>query len=374
MIYVCCFAVSIFFAHLAQQSKNKGVMILCSLISILVPSILGGLRATGIGTDTAGYGYDHYRLAANSQAFLSFLNLFGKVSQYRELGYKALCYFAAKNLGHVNWCYFLYQLITVSCVYIGAYRHRKITSMAMIMFIFLFMFYNYSYNAMRQSMAAAIIFMGINYMETKKYGKFLFYIIAATFFHLSAVVAIPFLMIVHIGIASDFFKKNIVLRIIFIYGSLIFLVFARVLMMRVISFIPILNKYSHYFFSKYNDSGIVWGLVLLFTGELILLLLYNRGALKAFNKGGFNKDNVSYYKFQAVFLIIYLVAVRFFTRVLDYSSYANMIILAALPNFVKNKHLKVLITLAVISALFLWWLWRYIYHGHSDTWPYKSIL
>lgn len=144
-------------------------------------------------------------------------------------------------------------------------------------------------------------------------------------------------------------------------------------MMDMVNSFAVLSKYDSYFDSIYNEGGIVWGLVLILAGELAVVALYTKGAEKSFRAHGLG-DSVNFYKFQAEFMLIYLIAVRFFSRVLDYSSYVNMILLAALPSFVREKYMKVIITCSVIGVTLFWWLWKTIHMGHGETYPYRSIL
>ena len=51
MIYLACFAVSGFFAYLANRTDKRRMFLLFSFISILIPVLLAGFRAYSIGID-----------------------------------------------------------------------------------------------------------------------------------------------------------------------------------------------------------------------------------------------------------------------------------------------------------------------------------
>ncbi|MBQ4430587.1 MAG: EpsG family protein, partial [Synergistaceae bacterium] len=233
MVYIACFLVSTLMAHVASRSKDRGLIILCSVVSILIPCVLGGLRAHGIGTDTKVYGYPDCRAALSASDFFSFL-----ASRRQEIGYSALCYGIMKTLGHQNWCYFAYQLITVSCVYIGLYKHREKISLPFALLIWFFIFYNPTYNNMRQSMAASIILMGFNNIESRRYSKFMLYVFVAFLFHRSSLLALPLIMVMYIVITSEAVRKNLWLKLLIFYGSTGFLFLVRNIFFMIIRSIP----------------------------------------------------------------------------------------------------------------------------------------
>ena len=73
MIYVVMFVFSTFFAYMASRAKNRGGVIFFSVICILLPSIIGGLRRVGVGVDTVVYALPHYSAAVRAVSFMDFL-------------------------------------------------------------------------------------------------------------------------------------------------------------------------------------------------------------------------------------------------------------------------------------------------------------
>ena len=112
-----------YFAYLASRSKRKSTIILYSIISIMIPVFLGGLRAKSVGTDTGGYGY---RDALDAIYSISFYDFMTHDATIREPLYKIVCYTFANLFQHPNGALFAYQLITVACVYVGCWRFRKV--------------------------------------------------------------------------------------------------------------------------------------------------------------------------------------------------------------------------------------------------------
>ena len=370
MIYILCFASSTFFAYMASRTKNKAGILMFSVISILIPSILGGLRAHGVGTDTGVYGIQNFMEAQHTVNMIDYV--IG--DKFFEAGYKLLVYVIANTLGHVNWCYFAFQLITVTCVYIGAFKHRDKISMPLSMLVFFFIYYNDTYNMMRQSMAAAIIFMEIDKLEKKQYLKFSAAIIVASLFHGSAFLAFPLLLGMHFIITSLTQDKKNGLNIFIVYASLLLLILFRPVMVYITNSIAFFAKYRAYFSSlKYSEVAVTQSFGMLLLGELIMVLFYGKGAVKLFQNS--DTDNFSFYRFNLLFCTLFVLAVRFFTsRILAYQYYANNLVLAALPRFVQDKHLRLIVSTVVLCVYAFYWWHIYVVRGNSATWPYRSIL
>ena len=361
---LCTIAVifSTFFAWLASRVKNKHVMILCSIISILIPSIVGGIRQVGVGVDTIGYGEPDAIAAYNSQSFKDF-TVSGRGN--KELGYQFLCYVTMKTLGHVNWCFFFYQLITIGCFYVGAYKHRKVAPLPLIMLIFISMHWIYSFNMMRQAMAASIIVMGIDHLEKKEYIKFMIYIIVAFFFHASALVCIGFVLGVHVMVASKTYFRHLMVFIILLmiinFRSITGLVFRFV---QIWDLVP--DRYVGYTLSSSGD----WGggsktITLSYIGTYILFCLYSRGGKKLL--GGLNLE---YYKFNTLIVLL-----NFFLsmgRILEYNLYIHSLTLSFMPFCVKNKYIRLLLIILVIYTVIVPTIRRDDLGGYF--FGYKSIL
>lgn len=363
MIYVYCFAGSIFFAYLAERAKNRDMIILYSIISILIPSLLGGLRTTAVGNDAGGYPVATLRAALSSENLLEFMDKYGS----REQGYQIVSYVTAKLFGHVNWLLFAYQLITVGCTYVGAYKHRKIAPLPFIMFMFFCMIHINSFNIIRQSMAAAIIFMGIDNMENKNYKKFMVYVIVATLFHTSAVLGGMLFISIHMVVNSKYYINQLYVRNIILYGTVAVLIWLKPLVNNIVQTIDLFIKYRNYDLLGADDPS--WSMTLILIGAYIMLTFYSRGATRVFGVQG-----KEFYKFHTIFCIIYYSMVRIMVRAFLYSEFVDIILLAALPNFVKEKYLKAMVYLTVIAVLFFHFWFLIIIKRVNHEWPYYSIL
>ena len=280
-----------------------------------------------------------------------------------------------KTLGHENWCYFAYQLLIVSCTYIGAYRHKDKISLPFTMLVWYLMFYNLTYNAIRQAMAISIIFMEMDKLETKQYLKFSIAVLIASLFHYSAYIAFVMLLGAHIVVMSKNVQKNLWLKSIVLYGALLSAVFARPIIGLLINTVPAISKYSYALTSaKFSETAAQNTLVVIMLGELLMFLLYRKKADQVFlHTSGIG--NIEFYQFNILVCVVFQLAIRFFVgRVLLYSEFINIIAIAAIPNFVKEKHLRFMVAMVVLAVMTYYWVRMYaVLHLH-ETWPYKAII
>ena len=375
MIYIVCFLTSSAFAWLASHAKDKAITFICSAISILILCVLGGLRAYSIGTDVMTYIYPDYRVAEMSWGFINFLT---QVS-YRESAYLFLVYISCKFFGHPNWALFFCQLITVTCFYIAAYRHRKIVSLPFFILVFCFVLYNQTYNVMRQHLANSIILMGINEMESRHYFKFSIYILAASLFHTSALIAFPFFIGFHWFMTSEPFVRNTLgLRVLTMLGMILSMFLFRQIILYFTSIIPGIEKYAGYVMSRrrWDTQGWQVSIVLIMATEFLVMTLYSKNVDKCLCLSALHVQGGRYfYKFMLLFCIMYQTIVSFFSgRLLIYFYGVNVLLLATLPQFVRDKHLRFILSAGIILVLAFYWWNTYVRGGASETYPYKSIL
>lgn len=371
MIYILVFMASVFFAWLAERSKNKSIIILCSVISILIPSILGGLRHYTVGVDSAGYGITISNMAMSSSSFLDFYNV-----NRIEPGCIILFYCGVKFCGTYSGAFFLFEFITMACFYIGAYKHRKFVPLSLVMFVFFCILYLRTYNEIRQSIAASIIFMGLNYLESKEYIKFSLYIAVAMMFHYSAGITIFMFLGFHLITTAEVYKKSIYLRLLLLLGTIVFLLFAFPIMNVVITYLGVMDKYSVYLNSDqitlgYNVSR--RALIVLYFGELLMFIFYNKGAVRFFNSLN-GEQNSYFYEFSIIFCLSYLTWIAFFDRILFYTDFANILVVSSLPFFVKEKNLRFLVFFTVLIIVLIFWYYKFLFKNTFMVWPYRSIL
>ena len=371
MIYIVCFIFSTFFAYLASRSKDKGVIILCSAISVLILCVLGGLRATSVGKDTLGYGFSMFARAMASENFFTFVE---KIGSY-EVGFMFLCYASTKIFENINGCMFVYQLFTIPFIYIGAYKHKDKVSLPFLWLIWCLMYYGSTISAMRQSVAIAIVFMELDKLEKGEYLKFSLAIAVAFIFHQSALMLIAFALAAHMVTTSEIIHKNVWLKIIVVYGSMVILLLSKAIILSLTSSVDVISKYYGYTNEFITSSTVAFRLapILLLLGEALMIMFYG---LRARQLLSFHMERgAEFYIYNILFCLLYEVGIRIMAnRVLMYPETINTIVLAALPRFVREKHLRIMVAAVVISVVaYHWYYFEVIVDGYG-IFPYRSIL
>lgn len=365
MVYVYVFLSSTFFAYLAGRSKDRAVIILCSAMSILIPSILGGIRTEHVGVDTGFYAIPNALQAREAASYLNY------ISNTREQGYHTVLFLVMRIFYHPNWALFAHEIITNTCVYIGTYKHKHLAPLHYIWLVYLISTYIGTFMFIRQYIAAAIIFLGIDKLEKQQYGKFSLYVITATLFHSSAPIAFFLLMGIFI-LSSEKYAGNKYFRNVMISISILAAFAARPIISNIVFALPLLGKYEGYLTSAtFNEMGGSIRASIMYIVELAMCFLYSRGSAKTFAKIG-DADIVQFYKANLIFLLIYENIVRFYSvRIIIYSRLVNILLLAALPGFVKEKHLKFIISVGVIVSILI----NFYMHTRSDElYPFRTII
>lgn len=161
---------------------NKAVFFL--IISVLLVSILAGLRDYSVGTDIKTYGNDLFYYARGNISFSDFID---RLSNIEPL-YLLLVYVSAKISSSPHMLYFLTGLLIYGFMMAGMVKNSKTTSLTVSWFSFLCLLYGDTYNAMRQSLAIAVGFWAFEYFKENKYLKFSIGIIASFFLHNTAII------------------------------------------------------------------------------------------------------------------------------------------------------------------------------------------
>lgn len=122
MIYIICFLLSMLFAGLAQKAykKNKVIGNLFSVIAILIPSILAGIRTTDIGIDVDIYVKNNFMWATHHTSLFVFTS---RVNS--DFLYLALNFFVSRFTNNLNIFLFIVQLINTVLVYSFIYSKKK---------------------------------------------------------------------------------------------------------------------------------------------------------------------------------------------------------------------------------------------------------
>lgn len=220
----------------------------------------------------------------NYETYYSWLDD-GGISLLMEPGYIYLSAIS-HSLGIPFWPFFItLKLLAFFCLlhFLRKYACKN-QFLVITFFLFIFGLYLYIDNPMRNLLAISISYFAYQYLDDKKWIKFLGVVLLATFFHSSAILLLflfPFypIKLKNWGLFLLFVLFNIV--IIFSYEFLIMKVIAA------FSFIPIIEaKVIHYFIDGSgleNNRLISLGFIVQFA--FFMLVLYKRKQIEAMPYG-----------------------------------------------------------------------------------------
>ena len=157
------------------------------IVMAAIPTLVAGLRFR-VGTDYGGY-YFHWLDYAN--------DFWSSLPRLHEPGYRAIAYLT-QRLGCQSGALtlFLASLITIGLGYWAVYRNSPHLFLPSVLFLFLGNWIG-SFNAVRQCLAAAVVFCGYQFLRDKKIWHYAVMVFVAFLFHRSAILMIAPYFFVH---------------------------------------------------------------------------------------------------------------------------------------------------------------------------------
>ena len=361
--YLITFFISGIFAFIASTSKKKEkkkMFILCSFIAILIPSILAGIRAPGVGTDTLVYIGPFFEKACNSTNVFKYIT-----NRNIEPLYLLVNYIISRFTNSVNVLYFALQLIIMTFVYLACLETKKDNYYLPYIF-FMILSFNRSLNMCRQTIAISIIlFACYRYAFNGKLAKFIVMVIIAAGFHKIAYIAISMYFIHYLINNKNYSTIN---KFALICALCVFFIGFQPIMKALINHNIINSKYDYYVSS--GNSNLIKIETILECLILFITLLLNRYLL---SKDKLNNTLTLFLVFDIVLYFLGIYA-NYAQRIAYFFGYFNIFILAEYINLFKNKKQKSVIAITLIMLLCIYSSYYYGYHNYHGTVPYKSIL
>ena len=227
-IVVFCFSTLILLAINKWKTGSLG-FIFWSIATILCLSLLAGLRASSVGTDTAGYALPLYEIASSKVHFADFyasnwfrIWRYSDVSSF-EIGYLAIIWLSSR-IGSFQVQLFLTSILTICPIYIAFVKKKYFASLPLAMFMFMFIEYNSTLNGMRQWIALSFVLLAIwGYYNPNisllKQIKVIILLLIAVSFHTSAILGV-FVLIVRWFLS----KGSVSARVLIVVGICLALV------------------------------------------------------------------------------------------------------------------------------------------------------
>lgn len=225
--YIISTLSSMLISYFAEKRDNKFLVIL----SVIILSLLSGLRGQSVGFDTANY-------YATFRDLLYFGTYWG-----HDTGFGLISKGIVNLFGTPIVPFIIYSFLINGLIIFRFWTMRNKASFSWMMVVYVCFYYMASMNIMRQYIAVAILFFATYFLEKQKYKTYIFFVLIAFLFHYSSILGF---IILFIYLVSDNEKKLTVGR---------FIMINLIVIVSLVAFVIVFNsRYSQ--FSTYFSNTI----------------------------------------------------------------------------------------------------------------------
>lgn len=340
LIYILQLIVIIISGYFIKPFKDEKRRKIFLFVVFIVLSCVSCLRNYTVGYDTK-----QYIIAFNKASTLSF-STFSNLRY--EYGFTFLLWFLNKITINPQ------ILLIVTSLFINysvlKFIEKNSNSPLLSVLFFILMNYYFFYtSAMRQAIAISIILLGYERLKNGQNLKFVIFVLMATLFHQSALLALLFLLLKRIKYNRMFiFALFFVYTLGFVFGKDIFMLIAK--------FSPRLLEYSDSKFFVENYFGALIQFLLNFTLFMIGYIIMLKNDKKILYDKKNNLNNILGILALANLFMLLTVKVGIFNR---FSPFFSIFIIIWLPNMlmkIKKAKNRMLLYVCCFVLLFSYWI------------------
>ena len=355
IFYIIIFLLSVF---LFSQYRNKNKLFgeLCVFLSLIILSVVAALRYE-VGTDWGNYNWDMSYL--RNIPFIAIVQG-DPVAAKLEIGYVLLVKLLSLFFNN-NWIFGIIAYITLAFVADALIKQYSNYDVTLSYMMFVFIYFANSFNIMRQTLAAAIVFWGMQYVFAKKPIKYATIIFISSLIHLSAVFAIPIYFFWNKRNNCPMRRKTFLLIASIAF---LFVISWRKLLSVIIYLLPGSFVQKYWIYLGNNNARNRDFFVKLFV-FIVILLLNHCSKMK-------NEKNRIFIQMGAINLILAITGfyLTFFKRCGLYYEMPIIVLIGAIEKgFVKQS--KSVVNIAIGLAIIVYFIVLYYMVGSSEIIPYQ---
>ncbi len=328
-IYIVIFLLAFLLSAIAEKMKNdsKRIYVICTILAILIPAVMAGLRASGVGTDTKVYIDWVFKSSVKSKGIVDIF-IFIKTSKVEPL-YCLLNFIVSRFTNNLSIMYFLLELIFLTFSYLACkVMSKKLNiSCSFTYLVILLLFFNKSLNLCRQSLSMAICLFSLQYILSRDWKKFFLLMILALGFHNSSVLFIPLYFIYPITISEKNSSKAF--KILSLIVLVLCIVFFKQIVVLLVSKGIISSKFLNYVYLFGKENNIKFIEIITQLGILIITLLFSKN-LKLHSK---YNDFFIYIAFLSFITFLFGFNASYSQRI---SYYFSMCLVFVIPQFISS--------------------------------------
>ncbi len=236
LLYIALLLLCVGSAYYAEKKDTLQIV----LLSVLIISLVAGLRGDGVGLDTPTY----------NRIFELLMQ--GKIDAVHgaEVTFKYITRLFLLIFQSIPAVFFVYALLTNGLMILRLWDFRKRICFPVAIACYYAAFYFFTLNIMRQCVAIAIVFFATRYLEKNKIFVFLVGVLVASLFHQSALLGILYLLICYKGWRNLAMRMNLSKRKRRILYVTALLAVVFVLIWKA-------SKYIHYFLEVSPHFGLL---------------------------------------------------------------------------------------------------------------------
>lgn len=350
MIYVFTAMLSIMVASVINYSKLSPVWEKFGYFISFIPLFLIGALRAYVGIDYTTYSLYQIPDVLGGSLTVKFEPL-DKLVVY--LGY----YLA--NQQHYFYIFSIFHIILMWYLY--KYIVQQSSNVCLSVFLLLTtVFFTFSLSGIRQSIATAIVFYALKYINEKKYFIFIFYVIIAYLFHASAIIYLSFLVLGRININRYFGTMIIILTLILSLSG------SEIITQMMLRF----NFYSEYIGSRFFTGG--YDKIHQAFTILMCLLIFS---LYFFISEKSRKELKMYININFILLLVAILMPLLPTPSRNIYMYVpvQIVLIPKLITAVKDYRVRVIVTALFVFAYSVFFVFMVLNRNAYQTLPYHTI-
>lgn len=335
-----------------KNIKNNNIkIIILTIIGLGIPIIIASLRYY-VGTD-----YGNYITIYNNRKDIPLIEL---ITGNWEVFFMIVIKIAS-ILNDYQFVFAIISFLTVIILYMSIYNYKEKLSLGFMFFLYLFLHFTTSFNIIRQALAIVIVAYSYKFILNRNLKKFIVTIIIASFFHITALVFLPFYLVLD----KNNKRRKIIKGLYIIFA--IWAVLNYNLIINFLSNIPTFERFELYSSNTKDSANLEFILNFAILGVVLML----------------KKILIKYDERNELFIFLYIINVilmfsgyfsPFLKRIAMYFGISNIFILASFPQIAKNSRQKLLIYFVLILyAISIFTITTYILN-QANIIPYNSVL
>lgn len=362
LIYFVTFGISILFCSLYEflykkNNYNELPLLIKTglLIFVMLPPVFISTIRYGLGTD-----YFRYVLMYENIAYGQFeytWKMYGNEPLSFAINKLAFVFFDSE-IG----MFFISALIINLFLILGLDYFKKNISMSMGLFIFYMFLFNFGLNGVRQAMAMSIVFFAFRFLIEKRILSYMLFIIVATLFHNSAIIALIFYLFT--------IKRKRFINKTYNFVYYLGILLTPILLVALIDLaatLPIVENYAKYIGDLSFSFNI--GFLLRVLPILLPIIIFKK-SIVSINKSYETIINISLLNIPFQYLVYYT---EWGHRLALYTNFTYVILVPLLIKSMRKQEYKAITWFYYVFLFLTIYISDYLINNYQEVYPFRSI-